>query len=119
MKKIYVILILCLTTSFLFAQEFINPLSFTGTEAEKQAVIEYIQKNVKETYTAIGMGDPSTLRMMENEELKAFKELTKVKNKALLANVIATYCNIGMCSYSTFLMIYNEQLNASQQSLNW
>ena len=101
------------------AIELIHPLDFNGTEEEKQRVIAYIEQNVKETYTAIGMGDPSTLRMMENEELNSFKALMKKENRELLDNVIRQYCGIGMCNYSTFLMMYNEQNKASKQKLEW
>lgn len=116
---------LALTLSFLVlvnsisAAELIHPLDFKGTEEEKQRVIAYIVQNVKETYTAIGMGDPSTLRMMENEELDSFKALMKVENRDLLDNVIRQYCGIGMCNYSTFLMMYNEQYKSSNQKLEW
>lgn len=114
-----------LTLSFLVfansisAIELIHPLDFKGTEAEKRRVIAYIEENVKETYTAIGMGDPLTLRMMENEELNSFKALMKKENRDLLDNVIRQYCTIGMCNYSTFLMMYNEQNRASNQKLEW
>lgn len=114
-----------LTLSFLvfangiLAAELVQPLDFKGTEIEKQRVIAYIEKNVKETYTAIGMGDPSTLRMMENEELNSFKALMKIENRNLLDSVIRQYCGIGMCNYSTFLMMYTEQNKASNQKLEW
>ncbi len=101
------------------AVELIHPLDFKGTEEEKQRVIAYIEQNVKETYTAIGMGDPSTLRMMENQELNSFKSLMKIEKRSLLDNVIEKYCSIGMCNYSTFLMMYNEQKKASEQKLEW
>ena len=116
---------LALALSFLIfansvsAVEPIHPLDFKGTEEEKQRVIAYIEQNVKETYTAIGMGDPSTLRMMENEELNSFKALMKKENRDLLDNVIRQYCSIGMCNYSTILMMYNEQNKASKQKLEW
>jgi len=74
-------LIFSVLTSNSFASGFIHPLDFSGTEPDKSAVISYIQSNVKATYSKIGMGDPSTLRMMENEELKAFKQLTRVTNE--------------------------------------
>ena len=54
------------------------------------------KENVKKTYSAIGMDDPSTLRMMEKEELDCFKKLTQAKNRALLDDVIRTYSAIGM-----------------------
>lgn len=104
-----------------FAQDsrFVHPLDFRDTRTERDQVIKYIVKNVRETYSAIGMDDPATLRMMEKNELDSFKTLTKAKNRPLLDTVIKTYCEAGMCSYSTILMMYNEQLKASQQSLEW
>ena len=102
-----------------FAADFIHPLDFRGTEAEKIAVISFIQENVKETYTKIGMGDASTLRMMEKEELNSFKQLTQIKNRNLLDSVIKKYCDIGMCNYNTILMMYNEQCKASKEKLKW
>lgn len=77
------------------------------------------KKQVKEDYSAIGMDDPSTLRMMEKENLDAFKKLTKVSNITLLKKVIKTYCEIDMCNYSTILMMYNEQNKASKKELEW
>jgi hypothetical protein len=65
------------------------------------------------------MSDPSTLRMMEKENLKAFKELIKVNNKSLLQNVIKTYCSIGMCNYTTILMMYKQQSKDSKETLKW
>ena len=114
-----IMLMFSVLTSTSFASGFIHPLDFSGTEPDKSAVISYIQSNVKATYSKIGMGDPSTLRMMENEELKAFKQLTRVTNRALLDDVIQKYCAIGMCNYTTILMMYNEQLKASGEKLKW
>ena len=65
------------------------------------------------------MDNPSTLRMMEKEELKCFKELTKVKNRKLLDRVINTYCKLGMCNYNTILMMYKEESKASTEELEW
>ena len=65
------------------------------------------------------MDNPSTLRMMEQENLNAFKKLLSVKNKSLLKRVEKTYCDIGMCNYSTILMMYNEEEKASNESLSW
>lgn len=120
MSKIIAITVLLLAFSMnVFASDFVHPLDFKGTEAEKEKVIEYIKKNVKKTYSAIRMDDPSTLRMMEKEELDSFKKLTRVKDRKILDRVIKTYCNIGMCNYNTILMMYNEQLEASKKSLTW
>ncbi|MCV6589350.1 MAG: hypothetical protein OIF57_10010 [Marinobacterium sp.] len=119
MKIVYCIPLLAALSLNSFAADFFNPSHFNGSASQKKQVISFIKENVDQTYTAIGMGDPSTLRMMEKEELNAFKKLTKVKNKKLLNNVIVQYCNIGMCNYSTILMMYQEQNVASSQQLTW
>ncbi len=119
MKKILLTLSIIFFTSNIFSQSFVSPISFVSNDANIQMVISFIKKQVKEEYTAIGMGDPSTLRMMEQENLNAFKKLIKVKNTSLLKNVIKTYCEIGMCNYSTILMMYNEQNKASKKTLKW
>jgi len=115
---------LFLITSFfvsvtVFSQSFVSPINFVSTEENKQSVIAFIQKQVKEDYAKIGMDDASTLRMMEQENLKAFKELTTVTDVALLKKVIKTYCDIGMCNYTTILMMYNQQEKDSKKSLKW
>ena len=117
MKKSLLIL-LCLALIGL-GQSFISPINYSNTETNQKRVISYIQKDVKETYSAIGMDDPSILCMMEKENLNAFKELIKVSNISLLQNVIKTYCEIGMCNYSTILMMYIEQNKANTETLEW
>lgn len=62
------------------------------------------------------MREPSTLRMMEKEELNSFKELTKVENRKLLDAVIRQYCSIGMCNYNTILMMYNDKIKHLKKS---
>ncbi len=57
--------------------------------------------------------------MLENQELKSFKELTSATNKILLDDVISKYCNVGMCNYNTINMMYNQELKASKQKLAW
>lgn len=101
------------------ASDFVHPLDFKGSKAEKDKVMQFIVKGVKEAYTQIGMGDPSTLRMMEKQELSSFKKLTKIKNRQLLDSVITQYCNIGMCNYNTIQMMYDEQNKASKEKLSW
>lgn len=118
-KFLMSILFLLLFSTVVAAAGFVHPLDFKGTKAEKQRVIAYIEKNVKSTYSAIGMDDPATLRMMEQEELDSFKKLCTANNRKILDNVISTYCNIGMCNYNTILMMYTEQVNASKKSLEW
>jgi len=119
MKKIFLSILILLISFSLFANGLIHPLDFRGTEKEKQEVIDFIKQNVYETYTAIGMGNPATLRMMEKEELDCFKKLTLVTNRQLLDEVIDTYCSIDMGSYNIILMMYEEELKASKQSLEW
>ena len=101
------------------AQKMVHPLDFKGSDAEKEAVIAYIKYDVKKRYSAIGMDNPSTLRMMENKELDAFKNLANVADRGLLNAVIDRYCDIGMCNYSTFLMMYEKEEDAAKKSLKW
>jgi hypothetical protein len=119
MKKSLLVLGIVLLTTNMFSQSFVSPIGFNPSETNINRVISYIEKDVKETYSAIGMDDPLTLRMMEKENLKAFKELIKVTNTSLLKDVIKTYCSIGMCNYSTILMMYNEQNKANKDELKW
>ena len=103
----------------LFGQSFVSPINFVENQTNKEKVISFIKKQVKEDYTGIGMDSPSMLRMMEQENLDAFKKLTKVKNKNLLKRVIKSYCDIGMCNYTTILMMYQEENSASKKQLDW
>ncbi|MDP2335164.1 MAG: hypothetical protein Q8N05_01705 [Bacteroidota bacterium] len=119
MKNIFLVIGVILFTSNLFAQSFVNPISFVDNELNKQKVISFIKKQVKDDCAAIGMDDPSTLRMMEQENLNAFKELIKITNTSLLKDVIKDCCDIGMCNYATILMMYKEQDKASKKSLEW
>lgn len=102
-----------------YSQSYVSPVGFTSSDYNRNKVIEYIRYDVKKTYSAIGLNDPSTLRMMEKENLDAFKELLNAKDKSLLKSVEKQYCDIGLCSYSTILMMYNEQLKASNEKLEW
>jgi hypothetical protein len=119
MIRFTTLLLLILFPLSSLASSLIHPLDFKGTEEEKTKVIAQIQSSVKQTYSQIGMGDPSTLRMMEKEELNSFKKLTKAENRKLLDGVTRQYCSIGMCNYNTILMMYNEQNNASKEKLGW
>lgn len=116
MKKIF---FLAFITISLSASSFVHPLDFKGSEKEKENTIEYIKVNVKKTYAALGMDNPSTLRMMENKELDSFKILIKAKNRTLLDSVIKTYCSIGMCTYNTIEMMYKKQNEDSKKKLKW
>ena len=59
------------------------------------------------------------LRMMEEEELRCFKELTQVQDIDLLKKVQRQYCAIGMCNYSMIYMMYNEEVRASRRIVEW
>ena len=115
--------IFCLTTSAAFAEsKFIHPHDFKGTKEEQQAVTSYIKEKVKKDYSAIGMDDPLTLRLMEKQNLDAFKKLVKdAKDKQILDLVIEKYCDsmLDMCNYSTIWLMYNQQNSASKQELEW
>lgn len=119
MIKLSALLISLLIPLSGFASGLTHPLDFKGTDEEKTKVIAQIKAVVKQTYSSIGMGDPSTLRMMEKEELNSFKKLTKASNRKLLDNVIHQYCGIGMCNYSTIYIMYTEQNKASKEELSW
>jgi len=107
--------------SFMFSQSYISPIGFEMNDYNKNRVIAFIKSDVKKTYSEIGMDDPYTLRMMEQENLNAFKELLSIrfKNINLLKQVESTYCGIGMCNYNTILMMYKEQLKAASKELEW
>lgn len=94
-------------------------IGFIDNDANRARVVAFIEHQVYTDYTAIGMNDPMTLRMMEDENMKAFKNLIRANNTRLLQQVIDTYCEIGMCNYSTIWMMYEEQSKASGSSLKW
>jgi len=117
MKKLIILLLFIPLLSF--GQSYVSPIGFENNDFNKNKVIKYVEYEVKKTYSAIGMDNASTLRMMEKENLNAFKELLKAKNKSILKRVEKTYCDIGMCNYSTILMMYKEESKAANQSLEW
>lgn len=102
---------------------FIHPMDFDGSEAQKQEVIEYIKAKVRKDYcdSGIDMCQNSTLRMMESENLSAFKQATKVTNREVMDRVIKDYCESGidMCNYQNLLMMYNENEKAGKEQLSW
>ncbi|MGG5215197.1 hypothetical protein [Rahnella variigena] len=112
-----------LVLPFAASAAFINPMEFDGSEAQKQEVIEYIKARVKADYCdgAVDMCQPTTLRMMEKQNLTAFKNLTKAKNKQILDKVIGDYCEgaVDMCTYATLDMMYKQNLKASGEQLSW
>ncbi|MHC5176653.1 hypothetical protein [Serratia rhizosphaerae] len=99
---------------------FVDPTTFKGSEAEKQSAINYIKARTQKDMKTIGVDSPATLRMMEQSNLDAFKQLTEAADKKLLKKVIKTYCSqIDMCTYQNLKMMYDRDLEASKQDLNW
>ncbi|MGE4775223.1 hypothetical protein [Yersinia enterocolitica] len=102
---------------------FIHPMDFDGSEAQKNEVIEYIKSTVKSDYCndTLDMCQDTMLRMMEGENLNAFKLATKATNRKIMDRVIKDYCNSGlnMCNYVMINMMYEENLKASNKSLAW
>ena len=119
MKKLISVLIIFLFALPAFSQSFVSPIGFVQTDESKEKVLAFIRKQVYDDYTKIGMNDPSTLRMMEGENLKAFKELIKATNIPILRDVIKKYCDIGMCNYTTIWMMYKEEEKNSKKTTEW
>lgn len=122
MRK-FIVLMTFLAAPVAANAQFINPMKFDGSEAQKQEVIKYIKARVKKTYCdgPVNMCQETTLRMMEKQNLDAFKAATKATNKKIMDKVIETYCNgaIDMCDYATINMMYTQDLKASKQDLQW
>ena len=120
-KVISVILFVCSTAAS--ASGFIHPMDFDGSERSKKQVVEYVQARVRYDYcdSGLNMCQPTTLRMMEEENLDSFKRATAAEDREIMDQVINDYCYSGldMCSYSTIWMMYQENLRASRQQLAW
>ncbi|WP_294963202.1 hypothetical protein [uncultured Gilliamella sp.] len=119
LKKIIVVSMLFSTAAH---AKFIHPMDFDGSEAQKQEVIEYIKANVKKDYCdQLGICQAYDLRMMEQENLNAFKKATKAKNRKIMDQVINDYCNsvLDMCDYSDIQMMYEENIKADNEELSW
>ena len=73
---------------------FIHPMDFDGSEAQKKEVVEYIKARVKQEYCdgSLDMCQNVTLRMVEDENLRAFKKATKATNREVMDKVISDYC---------------------------
>lgn len=119
MKNILLVCTCLLFSVPVFAAEFVSPIGFDATNENKTAVVEYIKQTVKREYSEIGMDSESILRMMENQNLDAFKKLLSAKDEGVLARVIKEYCGIGMCNYVTIHMMYEQEMKAKGQWLQW
>ena len=103
------------------AADFIHPMDFDGSEAQKKKVIQIIKARVRKDYCGdLDMCQPTTLRMMEKANLDAFKKAAKAENRQIMDRVISDYCgDLDMCSYSTIQMMYEANLEASRKELEW
>jgi len=120
MKKILFGLVI-LFPFHVLAADFIHPMDFDGSDAQKNKVVQIIKARVKKDYCGtVDMCQPSMLRMMEQQNLNAFKDATKATNREIMDRVIKDYCyTVDLCNYTTILMMYKENLRASRQQLEW
>ena len=121
MKKLLLALMLLLPINTY--ADFIHPMDFNGSEEQKNRVVEIIKARVKKDYcqSGINMCQDTTLRMMEQQNLNAFKAATKAKNRKIMDRAIKDYClsGIDMCNYTTILMMYKQNVDASKKNLKW
>ena len=103
--------------------DFIHPMDFTGSDKEKSEVLHYVKERVKHDYcnSGLDMCQETTLRMMEKQNLNAFKKASKATDRKIMDKVIIDYCQSGldMCSYQTISMMYDQNYNASKQETQW
>lgn len=122
MKKSTILFLSCLLTSYSAFADFIHPMDF-DSKTQKSRVIKIIKDRVRKDYCEgpIDMCQDTTLRMMEKENLEAFKKASQAKNRKVMDRVIKDYCSSGldMCSYYNIWMMYEENLKASEDSLEW
>lgn len=119
MNKIISSIFIALISITSYASSLIHPHSFKGSDIEKKQLIKQIQQAAKAKSVLIGMNDPTTLRMMEKEELNAFKSLLKNSNKQLLDISIEQACGAGMCDYSSINMLYQQHVQSNSSELEW
>jgi len=121
MRKFLILFIWLL--SFEAMAEFVHPMDFDGSEAQKSEVIKYIEQKVRKDYcdSGLDMCNATVLRRMERANLEAFKEAINAENRKIMDRVIKDYCNSGldMCNYKVILRMYKKNLEASGQSLTW
>jgi len=109
------------TKSHTSEAKFIHPLDFDGSDIQKKEVIAYIQNRAKKDYCkTLDMCQETILRMMEKENLEAFKRLTRATDRKILDRAVHDYCGaIDMCTYQMVEMMYNENLKKSTEELSW
>lgn len=122
-NKLLLSVVLLSFSSIVYSSDFIHPMSFSNTEAEKERVVEYIETRTDYEYCGLtsDMCYEKTLRMIERENLNAFKRLISVTNKKVLNNIIEDYCSdeVNMCNYVTIEMMYHKNLRSSKEKLTW
>ncbi|MFW7525385.1 hypothetical protein ACODM8_14800 [Vibrio ostreicida] len=120
MKTMFVLGALLSANAF---ADFIHPMDFKGSESEKKEVLNYIKERVKHDYcdSGLDMCQETTLRMMEQQNLNAFKTASKATDRKIMDKVISDYCQSGvdMCSYDTISIMYSENYKASKQETQW
>ncbi|WP_421851754.1 hypothetical protein [Marinomonas sp.] len=117
----FILLITTILFSSLANAQFVHPLNFDGSEAQKKEVITYITNRVKHDYCGtVDMCQQVMLRLMEKENLDAFKRLTKAKNRDILDRAIHDYCGrVDMCTYQMIEIMYNQNVEAADKKLDW
>ena len=109
-------------SAFAAPEGWVDPLGFKGTAEEQQAVLTYIAKSVRYEYCVIlGRCSHTALRVHEEEELRAFKELANPgTNRKVFRQVYKDYCtDIGDCSYSTLELMYRIEIDTAEKPLRW
>ena len=123
-KKLQLLCLLVVPSIGLAQPEgYVDPLTFTGSDAEKTQVIEYIKASVYETFCKKhDQCSASTLRMMEQADLDAFKYLaTNAKrNEKAFKQVHKRFClRHGQCRYHTLKMMFDHEDQKSKEELKW
>lgn len=124
MRKLILTCTLCTSVfSVNVLANFIHPMDFTGSDKDKTEVLNYIKERVKHDYcnSGVDMCQETTLRIMEKQNLDAFKKASKATDRKIMDRVILDYCNSGidMCNYQTISMMYDQNLKASKQEITW
>lgn len=124
MRKLILTCTLCTSVFSVNAlANFIHPMDFTGSDKDKTEVLNYIKERVKHDYcnSGVDMCQETTLRIMEKQNLDAFKKASKATDRKIMDRVILDYCNSGidMCNYQTISMMYDQNLKASKQEITW
>lgn len=119
MIKKWLLALILYNSAVCSAATILNPMDFDGTEDQKKQVIESVTSMVKKDYCEkIDMCQESTLRMMEKQNLDAFKKATKATDRKIMDAVIHDYCRkIDMCNYDTIWMMYKQNFEASHKAL--